>query len=399
MQIILAWELGGNYGHLAKLLCIARPLRQKGHCVLFVVKNGASVEQLLDVEKFHYMQAPQPIVRQNRSHKPVSFADILAQAGFGNFEVLRGLVLSWQEIFKTMEADVVVAQYAPVAQFSARLVGLPCLSLNTGFEYPPDVSPYPCFRPYPRLTPKQLLAREVELLKHINQISSHQSQFSYRSLQEILRSDISLLATIPELDHYRRRSGGCYIGPISLLDYGVTLHWREKRKVRIFLYLRPFRGIEHILQNLAVSGADVIAHIPGINQELAALYDNTTIRIIGSMVKLSSVLADMDVVITHGGHGLAAAALLAGVPMLMIPTTVEQWMMGRAVKQLRIGMSLGIKELDETFSAALERLLTDPFFEQMSQQMAEKYAGYNQQRAVAKLVNTIERLPAWKVNY
>ncbi len=394
MQILLAWELGGNYGHLAKLLCIARPLRQKGHDVLFVVKNIASAGQLLDDEKFPYMPAPRSEVHRNRCHRPVSFADILGKAGFGNSEVLEGLVFSWQEIFKSTQADVVVAQYAPVAQFSARLSGLPCLSLNTGFECPPDLPPFPCFRPRLRLTREQLLAREAELLKNINQISSHKGKFFCRSLQEILRSDISLLVTFPELDHYWRRPDGYYIGPISLLDYGTTLHWRVKSSVRIFLYLRPFRGIEHILEILAKSGADVIAHLPGIDPKLAALYDNTSLRIVGSMVKLSSVLPDMDVAITHGGHGTAAATLVSGVPMLIIPTTIEQWMMSRVIEQLGTGLSVSKKALTETFSAALQRLLTDHSFRQMSQKVAEKYTGYDQEQVVKRIVNTIERLPS-----
>ncbi len=399
MKIVLAWELGGNYGHIATLLCIAQHLRQNGHQVVFVVKNIASAGQLLADEKFCSMQAPRPAVRNNRSHRPVSFADILAGAGFGSSEVLEGLVLSWQEIFQKMQADVVVAQYAPVAQFSARLSGIPCLSLNTGFECPPDVSPFPCFRPHLRLTREQLLAREEHILQQINRISFCKSSFSVQSLQQILTSDINLLTTFPELDHYPQRRNGHYIGPVSMLNYGTSLHWREKSPGRIFVYLRAFVGVELLLEGLAASGADVVAHVPGINQRTAALYNNSSVRIVRSLVNLSSILKGMDVAITHGGHGTVAATLLAGVPMLIIPTTIEQWLMSRNIEQMGIGIALQREVIGATFPSVLDRILTDHFFRERAKKLAMKYAGYDQPRVVAQIVKTIERLPAWKDNY
>lgn len=392
MHVLLAWELGGNYGHIAKLLCIAQHLRQRGHRVLFGVKNMALAGQLLDKEKFCYIQAPRSFVRRSRFDQPVSFADILAGAGFGNSEVLEGLVRSWQDIFENMKVDVVVAQYAPVAQFSARLSGVPCLSLNTGFECPPDIPPFPCFRPHLRLTRERLLAREKQILEQINMTSFCKSHYSCRNLQTILTSDVNLLTTLPELDHYRQRQNGCYIGPISMVDRGITLPWREGSTVRIFVYLRPFVGIELILEALASSSADVIAHIPGIDSGVTSSYDNTSVRIAGSVVKLSGLLADMDVAITHGSHGTTAAALLAGVPMLVIPTTIEQWLMSRTIEHLGVGIALRKEQVARNFSSALERVLADRSFTKSATKMAVKYAGYDQERVMVKIVNTVERL-------
>ena len=399
MHILLAWELGGNYGHIATLLGVANHLRQKGHQVRFVVKNSSRAGQLLDDGKFCYVPAPRPAIRHKRSSRPVSFADILAGAGFGSCEVLEGLVRSWLGIFNTMQADVLVAQYAPVAQFSARLSGLPCLSLGTGFECPPETSPFPCFRPHLRLTRTQLLAREEQILQQINRISCGKSHSSCQSLQEVLASDINLLTTLPELDHYPQRRKRCYIGPLPIINYGTSLHWREGKAVRIFLYLRPFAGIELILKILAASGADVIAHIPGIDRKMSALLSKTSVRIASSMIRLSPLLADMDVAITHSGHGTAAAALLAGVPMLMMPMTIEQSMMSRTIDRLGVGIELKRERLGSSFLSVLERLLTDPSVKKKVKSFAAKYAGYDQQRVIARIVNTIERLPAWKDTY
>lgn len=392
MRILLAWELGGNYGHLAKLIGIAQGLRQKGHDVLFAVRDIAVAGQLLGSENFTYVQSPRHAIPVKRCLRPVSFADILVGAGFGSCQVLEPMLCRWREIFINRQIDVLVAQYAPVAQFTARWLTVPCLALHTGFESPPAVSPFPCFRPGQRVTRERLLKREAKIVREINKISCIQSQatFSYRSLQEIITSDLSLLATLPELDHYPRRQNGRYIGPLAMLDYGVSLSWEKKSTLRIFLYLRPFPGIESLLHVLSQSGADVIACIPGVGRETIALYRNSTVRIFPEIVRLSSLLPDMTMAITHGGHGTASSALLAGVPMLLLPTTIEQWLMSRSIERLGAGLGLRRDRIKETFSPALKTLLGNPSYTAGAQKIAAKYVNYNQQQTITRLVNTIE---------
>lgn len=64
-RIILAWELGANYGHLSQLLCVAQQLRNRGHQVLFAIKNTVAAEQLLNDEKFCYVTAPRSPLQKN----------------------------------------------------------------------------------------------------------------------------------------------------------------------------------------------------------------------------------------------------------------------------------------------------------------------------------------------
>lgn len=394
-RILLAWELGGNFGHLSILLPIARHLRQRGHKVLFAVKDPLVAEQFLQDEGLSHVQSPRPCSRNVRSSKPASFADILAGAGFGSIETLAGLVGAWRDLFGVFRPDAVVAQYAPVTQFSARLDGLPCLQLNTGFENPPDAAPYPCFRPNLRLDREHLLAKETSMLLTINRISSGFGQGPFQSLQEIFKSETSLLVTLPELDHYPGRRDGRYIGPISVRDDGVAMQWSQGKKTRIFVYLRPFPGLEHILRTLNRSDAEVIACIPGIDAGFSAASANKLFRIATSGVRLSGILAGMDLAVTHAGHGTTAAAFLAGVPMLMIPTTVEQGMMSRNMECLGVGVGVRRERIAADFPAAMDRIVADHAFHKKAENLVKKYAGYDQARVIERITNTIERLPQW----
>ena len=395
-RILLAWELGGNFGHIAILLPIARHLRQGGHELLFVIKDSAEAGPLLESAGFRSILAPKRPAGKKRRTPPLSFIDILDRVGFDSPENLAERVTAWRDIFATFQPDVILAQYAPMAVFAARLAGKPCLQLNTGFEYPPEVSPYPCFRPNLKPTKEQLLAREAALLENVNLFCAGNGYSPFANVQDVIKGDINLLATLPEMDHYRDRPAGRYIGPLTIVEEGVTIPWTGRPAHRIFLYMRTLAGIELILETLKSSDTEVIACIPGISEKIASAFAGGSIRISPTMVRLSDILADADLVISHAGHGMMANAILAGVPMLMIPTTIEQYLLTRKMEQLGLGIGVWRDRIAEQFAATLTELLNEKGFRQRSQAMAGRYAGYDQKRVIERIANTVDRLPEWR---
>jgi UDP:flavonoid glycosyltransferase YjiC (YdhE family) len=392
-RILLAWELGGALGHISKLLIVARCLRQRGHDVLFAVKDVGTARLLLDDEDFGYVQSPLSLRQERVLREPAGFADILAGAGFAEPDVLQGLVRAWHNLFHIYRPDVVLSQYAPSAQLAARLAGLPCPRLNIGFECPPDVAPFPCFRPWLRLTKDQLLKKEESVLNSINSVCVRHGAPSFPVLQAALKSDITLLATLPELDHYGVRRGGRYTGPLFITDDGEETQWPEGGAFRIFVYLRGGPEAPSVLEALETSGASVVAFIPGIDGKLPDRFSNGQLRIYTSKVKLTPLLPEMDLAVTHANHGTVSAALLAGVPLLSIPTTIEQWMLSVNIERLGAGIGIKRVKVGEEFSSTLERLLTNDSYKENAKKLAMKYAGYDQGRVVERIANTIERLP------
>lgn len=393
-RILLAWELGGNYGHIAKLLPVAEHLRQCGHELLFVIKDATEAGPLLESAGFCYILTPKHAAGKKRATPPASFIDILDRAGFGSAEILTELVTAWRRIYASFQPDVIIAQYAPLTVFTARLAAISCLQLNTGFEYPPENEPFPCFRPNLRRTKEQLLAKEAALLESVNLFCVGNDCSPLAKMQDVIKADINLLVTFPEMDHYRGRRAGHFIGPISIVEEGISLSWTGRKTHRIFLYVRNFSQLELILETLKSSDAEVIACIPGVSETLLAAFAGGAIRIYPTMVRLAEILAKADLVITHAGHGTTANAFLAGVPMLMIPTTIEQWLLTRQMEQLGIGIAVRRDRLVAQFPATLAKLLGDKSFRQRARTMAGRYAGYDQRLVIERIANTVDRLPA-----
>ena len=57
-RILLAWELGGDYGHLMRFLTLGRELARRGHEPVFALRELTHVDAVLGDEPFRVFQAP-----------------------------------------------------------------------------------------------------------------------------------------------------------------------------------------------------------------------------------------------------------------------------------------------------------------------------------------------------
>jgi UDP:flavonoid glycosyltransferase YjiC (YdhE family) len=124
------------------------------------------------------------------------------------------------------------------------------------------------------------------------------------------------------------------------------------------------------------------------------LYASERFRILQSPVQLKGLIDTADLMVTYSGHGMVSCCLLSGVPMLMVPTNVEQMLLARCVERLGAGIGMASEQAAERFAAALKTLLTHEVFREAAKKFAEKYKRYDQALVIERVVNSIERLPA-----
>jgi UDP:flavonoid glycosyltransferase YjiC (YdhE family) len=393
-NILFTWEMGAGTGHLVRHLPIARLMRQRGHEVLFAIRERDIFIALAGEEGFASVQAPCCIDSEAASRELLNYADILAANGFGDASHLSLLMDKWVFIFQEFRPDVVVAQFAPSSILAAYLLRIPALLVDCGFGCPPDEAPFPCFRPWLNISRETLMIREQRVLGHINQVCAERSVPTFSSLQKVFRTSAGMLLTVPELDHYTGRRDGRYIGPIVMLDDGVETEWPEGSAPRIFVYLRPFDELLTILQILSASGCNVIANLPGIGDDIRSAFTSQFFRISTTAVRLSRLLPTADIVINYGGHGLASACLLAGAPMLVVPQLAEQLMTAHNFERLGIGEGVRCDEVAVKFAPALRRMLKDSSYRENAGRLSHKYAGYDQAEVIRRLCDTIEEKAA-----
>ena len=52
---------------------------------------------------------------------------------------------AWRQLLTLLNADLILADYAPTPLLAARCLQVPAVVLGTGFSVPPSVSPLPAF--------------------------------------------------------------------------------------------------------------------------------------------------------------------------------------------------------------------------------------------------------------
>ncbi len=238
-RILFAWELGANFGHLARDLPVAKRLRELGHDVLFAVKDVRVAMQALEPAGFHFVQAPCPNPPLRLATPPVNYSEILVGTGYCDPSLLGGLVQAWLRVFEFYGADIVVINHAPTALLAARVGGLAAIATCIGFELPPDTDVLPSIRPWESIPEPRLRQADAQALQQINAVLRQHGKAPLPRVADLFANVPAVLTTFPELDHYGARVGSRYTGPISALPNVAEREWPRGGNARIFAYLRP----------------------------------------------------------------------------------------------------------------------------------------------------------------
>jgi hypothetical protein len=160
-RILMAWELGANFGHLTHQLPIARQLRESGHDVWFAVRDTSIAADLLTPQQFPYVQAPRCHYRMKPAKPLMSYAELLLAEGYGIPSVLLGQLAAWTDLLRLFRADIVVGDHSPTAILAARVAGVRAVAMGSGFAIPPDRTPLPSIRPWLQVSPERLAHSEA----------------------------------------------------------------------------------------------------------------------------------------------------------------------------------------------------------------------------------------------
>lgn len=389
----MCWQLGANYGHLGQDLPIAEALRETGIDVSFAISNMRLAAERLAPRGFRYVMAPVPPTVQNPPFALGSFAEILLTTGFADQLTLNGLVHGWRQLFDLIRPDALILDYAPVALLAARLSGRPALQLSTAFDVPPATTPLPSMLPPSAAPVERLQAAESLVNKRIRSLFEAAGAKRLNSVQELLTAAPTLLTTFPELDHYGTRDHGDYIGPILSDVPGPTVTWPDGARPHVFAYLRPsVPGIQALLDALAASGAAVVCAIPGASPALIDRYQSECFRVLPRGVPLTGLLTETDAVVSYGGVGTTAAALLAGLPLLIVPENVEQQLVGARVSAMGAGRVVLGARSQESFAQELRGLMEQSEPRHAARIFAERHRGYSTAESVQRVVKAINSL-------
>ena len=393
-RILYAWEIGSGYGHVDSFLPVALKLRERGHEVLFALRDITGAHAVLARHGFAVFQAPVWLHPVNGLREPsVTYAELLFRLGYLSELGLTGLARAWRQLFAATKADMLVADYSPTALLAARGTPLATVMFSTGFYSPPRVSPLPTMRPWGDVPKAQLLQSEQQAVKAANYALAQLGAPPLAALMDLFAVDEDFLCTLPELDHYRGRVNTRYWGPVMSLHEGEELAWRDGGDVkRVFAYLKPHRDSETLLQTLKTLDCEALVFALGMPAASVERFQTDKVRITTQPLKLSRIIERCDLCVCHAGHGTTAAMLLAGVPLLLLPIQLEQYLTAYHVAACGAGLFVDPEKPQPNYALLLEELLRNPAYSSRAKKFAARYGDLDQTQQIAEISARMEEI-------
>lgn len=391
--VLLAWELGGGMGHLARLRPIAEELVRRGHRVIAALRDLSRVRDVLSSSQIDFIPAPHKTSRiGSRFDPPCTYAHILHNTGFGDEHELATLVSAWRTIFKLVKPDLMLLDHAPLAVLASR--GWPArrTMIGLGFMCPPDIHPLPVLpRPQRTAHPEQWARDEAAVLDVANRVLGSSGQAPLERLGQLYgQVDESFLVTFAELDHFGPRKGTRYWGAWPH-GVGARPQWPAGSGSRVFGYLKPFPGIEEFLDALRRSRMPTLIVIDGLDQQTQRRYAGDTLRFENRPLELRETVEQCDVAILNGGHGSATACLLAGKPSLLLPIHMEQLLLSQRVEQFGAARLSPLGN-GQRIAADFQALLASARYAQRARDFADRYRDLRPEQQIMELVDHLEQL-------
>jgi hypothetical protein len=239
-RALLAWEFGGDLGHARRALSIARQLRALGHEPALALADLAALDPS-DARGLTCVQAPRLALPRELAPSPLNASDILLNLGFADSQGLAGALLAWRGLFRLLQPDIVVADYAPTALLAARAHGISGVTVGTGFSNPPAGRPMPAFRSWIPTDSVELAARDARLLGCVREswLVSEAQGLPPQEAAEVFSADAQLICAWQDVDPFGPREGVEYLGPQADEALAQPVSWQGDARPRIVGYLKP----------------------------------------------------------------------------------------------------------------------------------------------------------------
>jgi len=378
-RILMCWELGENLGHVMRLMPIARSLRNKGHQVLWAYKREHTAAAcIVENEGFASLDAPAWPPPAEEFPLSQTYGQNLLKNGYREKGALRRHLDVWQSIFRSVQPHMMLAEHAPTALIAARHMGLPRAAIGTGFSIPPMCKPMPCLHPWITVPIQKMEEKEAFFLDKVNPAFEEAGYRPLESVADIFDGAERLLCTWPEFDHYGIRMKEAYLGPVISDLQGQPAPWPAHGRENVYVYMRwNHRAFAPLMATLDMLNLPVLAFVPGITESDIDCRFLKNIRISHEPVTLNDLKEKCIFAVTEGGHNTASLILLAGVPLLLCPTQLEQAVLSYRLSTQGLCHMISYFDTNPNVEAKVRQAITDNIVVENVRALAVKYEKEN----------------------
>lgn len=374
-KLVVAIEYGCGLGNVCAFMPVADVLREAGWTINFALPCAAPefefVKQILEHAGYASLEAPGTRARVATSHAEL----IDAGPSFANAKMFEHDLTFWLRQWEKQRPDIVIGAHAVTPLIAARLLGIRCATLDSGFFYWRGDGVYPNFagscggwdreRNLTVNAPLRQQYAETHVLNVVNASLRRRGASCLEKFSDIFAVDCTIRLNAPALALAGRSDAHAFIGIPQPTAYGARPRWpaTDAAGPRIFVYLK-FRlaNGRSILKTLTEYPlASVIVCIPDVPEEALKAYARPHIVFCRQVLDMSVVLEETDVVVCNGGTTMVAQTLAAGKSMLLAPAELEQQLNSATAARMGAAVALAFDSDEAVVRAKLDQLLQGTF--------------------------------------
>ena len=393
-RILLAWELGTGLGHLAPFLGIAPKLLERGHTLHVAAREITGALRAVGDLPIAVHQAPLCLnTYGGLQEPPLNFAEILMRYGYLEPAMLRAMIAAWQSLLRVTGADVLLADHAPTALIAARLLGVARAVIGTPFSVPPEVHPTPNMRPWMPVPAARLIDSDTRILATIKAALPAGAE-QITAIHQMFAGAAQFFIGVPETDAYGPRAAATYLGLAGVNAGGAVPGWPAGAGKRVFAYLHAsYAHSEATMAALSASGARVIAYVLGADAAAQLRYAGQGATVVTGPADLEQLFRQAELCVTHG-PGTTLAALRQGVPVLVLPKQLENYLFALALQRIGVcGLLHPDRHLPD-IQALLDDMLGNEAYRTRARAFADRYSSPPVDTIIEQVIGRIESLAA-----
>ncbi|MDP1702427.1 MAG: hypothetical protein Q8L53_15900 [Aestuariivirga sp.] len=383
-RILLGWEFGGGFGHIVHLREIARNLSQHQSCnFLFALRNPEKA-------RLHGLGGSQ-IAAAPSFRRPQDGSKMQYRATYGEF-IAENLMIdegafsvrlaAWDSIVRDFDPHLIIADYALGLNLYAR-GRWPVLAVGNGYTLPP---PEMDFFP-PIVTVKRpLYATEDDIAGRLNKDLKKIGALPIDRLPQINEANAYGLMTIPLFDPYLAQRRQPYLG--AEVPGGMPAP-RPVASGCIAYFHEDTQLNDNILDGLLGASINTRAYFSQHLRRSVKKTRGSRVSLTDKPFNLQEDMPGKAVAVHNGGLGFATAAVLAGVPQVMLYRHEEHWFTANAIVKAGAGVAARYREsTSSALSEAIDRVTSSLAMRENALRLAEENAGFrnaNPTRAIADI--------------
>jgi len=355
MRMLFVAELGGGFGHVRRLLPLARAAERLGFRPTFLVANPSEVESLLGSE-FDVARAPVAPPRRTGaigSAVAPGFSEILARAGFDDADFVARSTGAWRRVLDELRPSLAVCEFSPYFCWATRGSALEVLVTGYGFVLPP-----PDAARFPELLPTAV-DLEPRLLDVLNAVARRHGQPQLAAVPELFRGTAHAVTGLDLLDPYASVRREKAFGPPGLEQY------RSRGEIApvedIFGYLLgDAPDTTTLLRALVACGVSGRVYVRRGTAEQRAVVAGSSVAWLSAPESTATAFGRARLIVHHASMLTSEESVVHGRAQLVLPLYFEHLFTARALNQagcasiVRPGTALSV--VTERVRAALEDL-------------------------------------------